>query len=328
MQMSEGGFKYVFGPVASRRLGRSLGVDVVPFKTCTYNCIYCQLGPTTRPTLERKSYVPLEAVLDELRRKLAASVPADYITIAGSGEPTLYSNLRLLIEGIKKMTSIPVAVITNGALFWMPEVQEAVLEADVVVPSLDAGNEASFARVNRPLPEIGFEQMVEGLIAFRKRYRGQFWLEIFLLRGITDTNEEIDQLRALVQRIRPDKIQLNTVARPAPGREGEAPAEPVPEEKMKKLAQRLGGSLALPVEVIAHYELQYHSVGQTSVCQEDVLAVIQRHPCNLADIAQGLGISLDEAERHIALLVEQGAILQEVCDGVAFYVAPNPTHGP
>jgi len=327
--MSEGGFKYVFGPVVSRRLGRSLGVDVVPFKTCTYNCIYCQLGPTTRRTLERKSYVPLDAVLDELRRKLAAGAPADYITIAGSGEPTLYADLKPLIRNIKAMTSIPVAVITNGALFWMPEVQEAVLEADVVVPSLDAGNEASFARVNRPLADIDFEQMVQGLIAFRKRYRGQFWLEIFLLRGITDTDEEIDQLRALVQRIRPDKIQLNTVARPAPGGEGEAPAEPVPEDKMKRIAQRLGGSLALPAEVIAHYELPRHIVRQTSVCcQDDVLAVIQRHPCNLVDIAQGLSISLDEAERHIATLTEKGAILQEPRDGVAFYVAPNPTHNP
>jgi wyosine [tRNA(Phe)-imidazoG37] synthetase (radical SAM superfamily) len=304
-------------------------VDVVPFKTCTYNCIYCQLGPTTRRTLERKSYVPLDAVLDELRRKLAAGAPADYITIAGSGEPTLYADLKPLIRNIKAMTSIPVAVITNGALFWMPEVQEAVLEADVVVPSLDAGNEASFARVNRPLADIDFEQMVQGLIAFRKRYRGQFWLEIFLLRGITDTDEEIDQLRALVQRIRPDKIQLNTVARPAPGGEGEAPAEPVPEDKMKRIAQRLGGSLALPAEVIAHYELPRHIVRQTSVCcQDDVLAVIQRHPCNLVDIAQGLSISLDEAERHIATLTEKGAILQEPRDGVAFYVAPNPTHNP
>ena len=327
--MSEGGFKYVFGPVVSRRLGRSLGVDVVPFKTCTYNCIYCQLGPTTRRTLERKSYVPLDAVLDELRRKLAAGVPADYITIAGSGEPTLYADLKPLIRNIKAMTSIPVAVITNGALFWMPEVQEAVLEADVVVPSLDAGNEASFARVNRPYPEVTFDQMVEGLASFRRRYHGQLWLEVFLLSGVTDSDSELDQIRDIAERIQPDKIQLNTVARPTPGREGEAPAEPVPEEKMKRIAQRLGGSFALPAEVIAHYELPRHIVRQTSVCcQDDVLAVIQRHPCNLVDIAQGLSISLDEAERHIATLTEKGAILQETRDGVAFYVAPNPTHNP
>jgi wyosine [tRNA(Phe)-imidazoG37] synthetase (radical SAM superfamily) len=318
--MTQDTFRYVFGPVVSRRLGRSLGVDVVPFKTCSYNCIYCQLGPTTHQTLERKDYVPLEAIIEELRRKLDAGLQADHITISGSGEPTLYAGLKPLIREIKEMTSIPVAVITNGAMLWMPEVREAILEADVVVPSLDAGNAASFARVNRPSPGITFEQMVEGLIAFRKRYNGQFWLEIFLLNGITDSDSEVDQIRALVERIQPDKIQLNTVARPAPG----STVAPVPEETMEKIARRLGPK----AEVIAHYEFQRHAVGQTSVCPEDVLAVIQRHPCNLPDIAEGLGISIEEAQKHIAALMENQAILEELHDGVPFYLVPSSKHDP
>ena len=326
--MTQDTFRYVFGPVVSRRLGRSLGVDVVPFKTCSYNCIYCQLGPTTRRTLERKCYVPLDAILEELRRKLEAGVQADHITISGSGEPTLCADMKPLIRGIKAMTSIPVAVITNGATLWMPEVQEALLDADVVVPSLDAGNEESFKRVNRPCPEISFAQMVEGLIAFRKRYRGQFWLEVFLLSGITDTDSEVGELRVLIDRIQPDKIQLNTVARPTPGWEGEAPAEPVPEARMKAIAKRLGRSLALPVEVIAHHEFQRHAAGQTSVSPEDVLAVVQRHPCDIEGIVEGLGIAIEEAERHIAALSDRGAISQDMRNGVAFYFVPNPSRNP
>jgi wyosine [tRNA(Phe)-imidazoG37] synthetase (radical SAM superfamily) len=312
--MADMAFRYVFGPVASRRLGRSLGVDVVPFKTCTYDCIYCQLGPTTRRTVERGDYVPLEGVLEELRRTLAAGVAADYITIAGSGEPTLYSGLKRLITGIKAMTDIPVAVITNGALLWMPEVQEDLLDADLVVPSLDAGTEASFARVNRPCTGLGFDRMVEGLVAFRRRYRGRLWLEVFLLGGITDTDAEVARIADAVERIRPDKIQLNTVARPAPGSD----VAPVPPDVMERIARRFGPN----AEVIAHYELSRHAT-RAEIRPEDVLAVVQRHPCSLADIAQGLGISLDEAAEHMAALTEKRAVSEEIRDGIPFYLANN-----
>jgi len=315
--MDNSGFTYVFGPVVSRRLGRSLGVDVVPFKTCTYDCTYCQLGATTDHTIRRDKYVPLDAVLEEIRRKLASGAAAEYITIAGSGEPTLYSELKALIAGIKAMTGVPVAVITNGALLWMPDVRDDLLAADLVVPSLDVGTAGTFAQVNRPCGGIDFEQMIEGLAAFREAYRGQIWLEVFLLRGITDTPDEVERISRIVERIRPDKVQLNTVARPAPG----GGVEPVPRDVMDRIAERLG-----PIaEVVAHYDLTPHAA-QVSIRPEDVLDVIRRHPCNLADIAEGLGIPREEAERHVAVLEEKGLIAVDLRDGTPFYLAQDAAH--
>jgi len=170
--------KYVYGPVASRRLGRSLGVDLVPFKTCTYDCVYCQLGRTTHRTIQRGEYVPVDAVLAGLKAKLALGPKPDYISLAGSGEPTLHARIGDLIAGIKLMTRIPIAVLTNGSLLWVPEVQDALMEADLVLPSLDAGDEPMFQRVNRPHPEILFEGMVDGLAAFTARFRKLVWLEV------------------------------------------------------------------------------------------------------------------------------------------------------
>ncbi|MBN2512679.1 MAG: radical SAM protein, partial [Sedimentisphaerales bacterium] len=153
--------EYIFGPVPSRRLGRSLGVDLVPFKTCSYDCIYCQLGRTTNKTLERKEWLPLAEITDQLKQKLY--LKPDYITLSGSGEPTLFSRCRDLIGKIKESTDVPVAVLTNGSLLWMPEVRESLLEADLVIPSLDAGSERLFQYVNRPHPDISFDKMLEGL---------------------------------------------------------------------------------------------------------------------------------------------------------------------
>jgi wyosine [tRNA(Phe)-imidazoG37] synthetase (radical SAM superfamily) len=307
-------FRYVFGPVVSRRLGRSLGVDVVPFKTCTYDCIYCQLGRTTHRTIERREYVPLEAALDELRRKCAAGLAADHITIAGSGEPTLYTRLGDLIAGIKATTSVPVAVLTNGSLLWDREVQDALLRADVVIPSLDAGDAAMFDRVNRPCPGIPFDKMVEGLVAFRDRYTGQIWLEVFLLKGITGTDAEVRKLIPHIRAIRPDRVQLNSLARPASGTDLEPPCY----ADMERFARILDEH----AEVVAQYEPTAPGPSG-SAAPADVLAVVRRHPCTIEDIAIGLGITRENAANHVATLIQRDAIRTEFRDGVAFYLARN-----
>jgi len=166
--------KHVFGPVPSRRLGRSLGVDLVPYKTCTFDCIYCQLGCTTDKTIDRREWVPLGDLLEDVKAALVRE--PDYVTLSGSGEPTLYARLGELIAGIRSMTSVPVAVLTNGSLFWKPEVRKELLQADLVVPSLDAGTERSYLQVNRPHSEVTFERLIEGLEAFGREYAGQLWL--------------------------------------------------------------------------------------------------------------------------------------------------------
>jgi wyosine [tRNA(Phe)-imidazoG37] synthetase (radical SAM superfamily) len=216
--MTANPFKYIYGPVPSRRLGRSLGIDLVPFKTCTYDCIYCQLGRTTNKTMERRSYVPIEDIIGELKIKLATGEHPHYITIAGSGEPTLHSEIGELIVRIKAMTKIPVTVLTNGSLLFMPEVRAALMQADLVIPSLDAGDETMFRYVNRPHPEISFDRMVNGLIDFTRDFPGDVWLEVLLLFGITGMADETRKIAAYAERIGPQRVQLNTVCRPGGGR--------------------------------------------------------------------------------------------------------------
>ena len=200
--------EYIFGPVPSRRLGRALGVDLVPFKTCTYDCIYCQLGRTTHKTMQRKEWVPIDVVIDQLKAKLSSK--PDYITLSGSGEPTLYSRLEELIFKIKEITNILIAVLNNGSLLWLPKVRNALKFADMVVPSLDAGSSQIFQYVNRPHTDITFSKMLQGLVEFRKDYGGQYWLEVFLLAGVTTPEMEINRLKTCINAIQPDKVQVIT----------------------------------------------------------------------------------------------------------------------
>ena len=188
------GFKHVYGPVPSRRLGRSLGVDALTFKSCSFDCVYCQLGRTTNHTIERKEYIPTADILDEVRRKLENGDKPEYISFAGSGEPTLHSGLGDIIRGIKAMTDVPVVVFTNGSLLWMPEVRADLAAADVVIPSLDGGDAALLDKVNRPAASLDFDRIVEGLIAFRGAFNGQIWLEVMLLGGISDDDASVDAI--------------------------------------------------------------------------------------------------------------------------------------
>ncbi|HUW60920.1 MAG TPA: radical SAM protein [Candidatus Bathyarchaeia archaeon] len=307
--------KYVFGPALSRRLGRSLGIDVVPFKTCTYDCVYCQLGPTTVHTLERKPYVPLDEVLDELRSKLETGVLPDYVTIGGSGEPTLYSEIGPLITGIKSLTPTPVAVLTNGSLLWDPEVRDALNLANVVLPSLDASDAQTFLAVNQPIAAITYERMIAGLESFRETYSGQIWLEIFLTAPIEPQSPAIDRFIDCIGRIRPDKIHLNTLARPAPG----STAVPVAPNIMQKIARRIGPN----AEVIANFPNIVAQASRLHVSEDEILALVRRHPCSLQDIAAGLSIPVLEAMKHVEHLLQQGKLTAEYRNNVAFYLAAN-----
>jgi wyosine [tRNA(Phe)-imidazoG37] synthetase (radical SAM superfamily) len=301
---------YVFGPVPSRRIGRSLGVDLVPFKTCTYDCIYCQLGSTTNRTLERKEWVPMNAVLDELQRKLACH--PDYITLSGSGEPTLYARLGEIIGHIKAMTDVPVAVLTNGSLLWQKEVREEVALADLVLPSVDADSDYNFRFINRPHPDITFEQMVEGLIALRREFSGQYWLEVFLLGGYTAIEANVKRLAALAKRIGPDRVQLNTVARPPT----EDFAMAVSAEALEKYAKFFDP----PAEVIAERPSR---LGHKSdkIPPGAVLAMLRCRPCTAEQVALGLGLNRLEAIKKLEDLLAQKHIETYRHGGEVFYRA-------
>lgn len=305
-------FQHVYGPVPSRRLGRSLGVDLVPRKTCTYDCIYCQLGSTTCRTLARKNYVPVAEVLEELAARLTEDPAPDAIGLAGSGEPTLHRGLGELVRGIKALTRVPVAVITNGSLLWQPEVRASLQEADVVLPSLDAYDASSFQRINRPHEGLAFERMVEGLVDFSRDFRGEVWLELFLLAGVNDGNACMEGFRDLVRRIAPTRVQLNTVARPP----AEAGLRGVSAARLAELALCLPGR----VEVIQEGDPGSGEGGDAG--QGEVLGLLARRPCTLEGLARGLASSPLGVLKHLDRLLAEGRVEVSREAGQLFYRIP------
>jgi len=306
----------IFGPVPSRRLGRSLGVDLVPFKTCTYDCIYCQLGRTTCKTMERKEWVPIDGVLEKLNEKLCTE--PDYITLSGSGEPTLFSRLDELIDRIKAMTRVPVAVLTNGSLLWQEDVRNQLMNADLVIPSLDAGDEALFRLVNRPHEEISFEQMFSGLIDFRRGFRGEYWLEVFVIGAYTAVPGELAKVAKCVDRIRPDRVQLNTVTRPP----AEEYAVGVSSERLEELA-----SIFRPrAEIIADFR-GVHRQAEFLVGREEILQMLRRRPCSVDDIADGLGMHRNEAIKHIEELNAENLLDESLSAEKLYYKVAKETSG-
>jgi wyosine [tRNA(Phe)-imidazoG37] synthetase (radical SAM superfamily) len=315
--------KYLYGPVPSRRLGRSYGIDIVPSKVCTLDCIYCQLGKTIETTVERRNYVLVEPILAELREALAEGSETDFITIAGSGEPTLNSRLAEIIDGIKKVTNIPIAILTNGTLLCRQDVRADCAKADVVMPSLDAGDEQTFQKMNRPHRDISVENVISGLCAFREEFAGQIWLEVFFVEAINTGAGQIAKIKDAIERISPDKVQLNTAVRPT--------ADPnimrLGAEKLQDIAARLGPNC----EVVADFSpardkltisRAQHALGPhfaVSRQMEALLSMLKRRPCSLNDICAGLGISRNEASEYISDLQRRGVIHSEKKDGRVFF---------
>ena len=308
----------------SRRLGLSCGIDIVPFKVCTLDCVYCQLGKTARTTTERKEYVPIEPVLAELKEALSEGLAADYITIAGSGEPTLNSRLGDLIDSIKKLTNIPVAILTNGTLLYRQDVRDDCSKADVVMPSLDAGDEQTFQRINRPNSVISIEKLISGQCEFRKVFSGRIWLEVFFVEGINTADEQIAQIKDAIELINPDKVHLNTAVRPT----ADLKITRLSAEKLQQIAGRLGPKS----EVVAEFSPACSGILSESKIEDvpghhfvvnrktqALLSMLKRRPCSLNDICSGLGIKHNEAIKSISNLQNRGIIQVEEKDGTVFF---------
>lgn len=315
---------HLYGPVPSRRLGLSCGIDIVPFKVCTLDCVYCQLGKTARTTTERKEYVPIEPVLAELKEALSEGLAADYITIAGSGEPTLNSRLGDLIDSIKKLTNIPVAILTNGTLLYRQDVRDDCSKADVVMPSLDAGDEQTFQRINRPNSVISIEKLISGQCEFRKVFSGRIWLEVFFVEGINTADEQIAQIKDAIELINPDKVHLNTAVRPT----ADLKITRLSAEKLQQIAGRLGPKS----EVVAEFSPACSGILSESKIEDvpghhfvvnrktqALLSMLKRRPCSLNDICSGLGIKHNEAIKSISNLQNRGIIQVEEKDGTVFF---------
>jgi wyosine [tRNA(Phe)-imidazoG37] synthetase (radical SAM superfamily) len=304
--------KHLFGPVPSRRLGFSLGVDIIPFKVCSLDCIYCQLGRTTEKTTQRKEYVPIAPVIEELKDWIQKGGKADYITLSGSGEPTLNSRFGDIIDEIKKITDIPVAVITNSTLLTDEAVRNACLKADLVVPSLDAADQEIFEKINRPASNINIEEIIEALRLFRQQFKGKFWLEIFLIESVNTSVQHIAQLKRAIDIIKPDKIQLNTAVRPT----AEKGINPMTYKTLKAIADKLGDN----AEVVASFSPSER--GENIQNKADVvLSMLKRRPCSLQDICQSLAIHPNEALKYIGYFQQSKQISSEEKNGVIFYKA-------
>ncbi len=300
---------HLFGPVPSRRLGRSLGVDLIPPKTCPYDCIYCEVGPTTHQTCRRFSY-QTEAIIQELAEYLQdSSQEPDIITLAGSGEPTLNLGLGRIIRAVKSMTSIPVAVLTNGALLYLPEVRRELAAADVVLPSLDAARPETYAAINRPLAELPLDSLLQGLKDFRREYPGRIWLEVLLIAGLNDTEAELSLLRQALSGLAPDKIQLNTAVRPGVADS----ARPLGLEEMETAAAFIGG----PVEVIASFNRG--DIAGAPRNDEDFVAMLSRRPMTAPDLAQALGLPLAQVEKRLQRLQAAGRVSCDRYHDQGFY---------
>jgi len=316
--------KYLYGPVPSRRLGLSCGIDIVPFKVCTLDCIYCQLGRTPETMIERKEYIPIEPVLTELKEALAKGMKADYITIAGSGEPTLNSRLGELIDGIKGLTNIPIAVLTNGTLLYRNDVRADCIKADVVMPSLDAGDERTFQKINRPNSVINIEKLISGLCTFREVFAGQIWLEVFLVKRINTDVKQIAKIKEAIDLINPDKVHLNTAVRPTavPG------IVRLSAEKLKEIAAMLGPKCEIVADfspissnIINEGKSKDISESHSLINQktEALLSMLKRRPCSLNDICSSLGVNHNEAIKHISILQHRGIIQSENKEGTMFF---------
>jgi wyosine [tRNA(Phe)-imidazoG37] synthetase (radical SAM superfamily) len=300
---------YIFGPVRSRRLGFSLGVDVIPYKICSLDCPYCQLGRTTVKTIERSPYGDADAIIAELSQVLREKQKIDYITLSGSGEPTLSSNLGAIIRRIKEITQIPVAVLTNGTLLYREGVREELSAADLVVPSLDAVSEDMFQLVNRPHPLVTVPHMLSGLEQFRNMFGGQLWLEIMLLKGVNDSAEEIEKIKKAIAPIAFDRVQLNTPVRPA----WDSSITPLSSAELDGIRERIGA----PCEVIAG--TRQKQLGVASALEERIVRVIQRRPLNLVDIADALGMPPAKVSKHLAHLEAQGRVTTRRYGSELFY---------
>ncbi|MFZ7112818.1 MAG: radical SAM protein [Desulfatiglandales bacterium] len=301
---------YVFGPVPSRRLGLSLGVDLIPPKTCTYDCLYCQVGRTTRKIIEPGPLVPVEQVRQELAQTLRGITP-DVITFSGSGEPTLNAQIHLVIDFIRGLTDTKIAVLTNGSLLWRNEVRERILRADIIMPTLCSVFEKTYKSLHNPHRDLQLGRIVEGMERLREDYRGKLFLEVVLLKGYNDSDREIEALRKAVGRIKPDKVQLNTVVRPPM----DARAISLDRQRLEDIKTFLGEGAEIIADVSPKHRLQRHA-SMTDM----VLEMAKRRPVRESDVAGVLGVSSEEAGRVLKGLRVKGMLRLEEQGGDTYYV--------
>ncbi|MFZ5569673.1 MAG: radical SAM protein [Thermodesulfobacteriota bacterium] len=295
-----------------------MGVDLTPFKTCSFNCVFCQLGRTRQQTIIRKEYVPIDNVLDEIGSWLQTEGNADYVTLSGSGEPTLHTGFGRVLEFLQRKTKIPSVLLTNGSTLDSSSVRESAALADIVKISLSAWDQASFININRPHAALQFSRMVDGQIRFRCQFKGSLWVEVFLLEGMNSTPDSVAQIAAHIQKIKPDRIQLNTVSRPP----AENFAVAVPHNHLKALLPLFDP----PAEIIAEFRSDHHKTAQAK--EAGILSMLQRRPCTMEQILEAFDLHRNETAKYIGKLMQAGLVFSVYKKSNVYYTASHKDNDP
>lgn len=303
--MTSGGFRYLFGPVASRRFGRSLGIDLLGQRVCSFNCIFCEAGPTQTCTLQRDAYVPLGVVLGEFRAWLGAGGTADVVTLAGRGEPTLHTGFGAVIDAIHGMCEIPVVLLSNGSLMWMPEVRRDAARADIVKISLSGWDGASLETLNQPALGLRFEEYLAGLRAFRRDFTGALRLEVMFVAGVNDTEDAARRIAAHAALLAADRVELNTVVRPPADRR----SGPVPADVLLRYAAYFGPRAVVigPLAECASADAAQSSEDQGGLTAQ-ILALLGRRGCTLDELATGIGRREADIQAGLQELIDLGRV--------------------
>ena len=304
---------HVFGPVPSRRLGLSLGIDLIPAKTCSYDCLYCQVGRTTEKIVTPEAFVPVRNIIEELKERLEKVTP-DTITLSGSGEPTLYSHLARLISAIKETTDIRIAILTNGSLFWKEEVRNGVLGAQIIAPTLSTVFEETYKAIHRPHADIDLGLIIEGLKALRRDFQGLIFLEVVLLAGFNESDREIEGLKRVIQEISPDRIQLNTVVRPPV----DSRALSLDMERLEEIKKFFGSRAEIIADIPPEQRRQvFESYADT------ILETARRRPMRAVDLANVLNMPLEEVAGLLQGLLGKGDLAATGHGEETYYTAPQ-----
>lgn len=307
-------YKYLFGPVASRRIGVSLGIDLIPNKTCNFNCIYCECGEAAPLYNERKEYVPIDEVFEEIKEYISKGQKLDYITFSGSGEPTLNSGIGLLIKKIKELTDIKVCVITNSTTLSKKEVREELRNADLIMPSLNAVFESSFLKIDRPNVNIKLPEIIKGLKEFGNEFNGEIYLEIFMIDGINDSQEELDEFVKVIKDLKITKVQLNSLDRPAPV----SWVKPMKMEKMEEIKEffRKNG---IDTEIIKKYKNKNEYRAYNINSEELILNLLKIRPATGEDLLVATGLNSEVLGNYLDILVKEGIVKAIIEERGVFY---------
>ena len=306
-------YKYLFGPVPSRRLGMSLGIDLIPKKVCSLDCVYCEVGKTTKRTIDRLEYVKYDKVIAELKDFMRDNPKIDYITFSGSGEPTLNSRIGEVLNFIKEnYPEVKTAILTNGTLLFDKNNRKELLKADVILPSLDAAGQEAFKKINRPAPGILVQDYIQGMIDLRKEYKGKIWLEILFLKDYNDSEDELKRLKEAIEKIKPDSIQLNTLDRPGTV-EG---LIPLSKDELQHIIDFWGFDNS---EIIASQLQRTNILSYRGDVESAILETIARRPCTLDDLHRLLGIHVNEINKYLGTLETEGKITTQSLERGVFY---------